>query len=649
MQDYTSLIKKIITIDKALLNADFLVDCKREFAKQNHMTDMPSNISLLRTYHRLLNSKKIKKNIQIENLLKLKSVRSSSWIVAIQVLTKPFPCPGKCIFCPNDPSMPKSYIKSEPGAMRALLNHFNPLKQVYNRLTSLTLTGHQTDKIEMIVLWWTRDCYPRNYKINFIKWLYDAVNSFSKLRIMNYELWINGKDSDNKFKYKLKWLDKIKYPKTIGESIRLNEKAKNRIIWLTIETRPEFVTDKNCKIWRDLWVTRIEIWLQSTDDKILNLNQRWHSLQQFRDAIHKLRQYAFKFTVHIMPGLYGSTYAKDLSTFQTIYSDPFIKPDEIKFYPTSVIPNTKLFKLYKQWKYKPLTTQIIKKLIVQTFLTIIPPYTRIKRLIRDIPANEIVAWSKITNLSQLVHDKMKLEMINAPEASRAGKWKMKKFYSRLYWNYKLFKNINSFLNSKFQNIVRNGRDRSLQNNIQTFIVWSKPDLISFRDFVSLDTRSREIRHRIWNEKLEIINDKLKIKNNRVNLVIRKYQSSVGSELFISFEDHLWYLFWFTRLLLPEDKNVVNYQWLGKNIAMIRELHIYWQVESLKHSALSIKLLAFQHKWFGRQLMEIAENISVSSWYSRLSVISWIGVREYYKKLWYKLDGTYMVKKLVNSL
>ena len=79
--------------------------------------------------------------------------------------------------------MPKSYISSEPGAMRALLNQFDPIKQVYNRLLSLTMTGHQTDKIEMIVLGGTWDFYPNDYKIDFIKKLYDACNTFSQLEI----------------------------------------------------------------------------------------------------------------------------------------------------------------------------------------------------------------------------------------------------------------------------------------------------------------------------------------------------------------------------------------------------------------------------------------------------------------------------------
>lgn len=131
--------------------------------------------------------------------------------------------------------------------------------------------------------------------------------------------------------------------------------------------------------------------LQSTDDKVLDLNKRGHSVDQARQACHVLRQYGLKFSLHIMPGLYGSDYTKDLKTFQDLYTDPFFKPDEIKFYPTSVIPNTQLHELYKQGKYTPLETEDIKKLIRETFLTIIPPYTRIKRLIRDIPANEIVA------------------------------------------------------------------------------------------------------------------------------------------------------------------------------------------------------------------------------------------------------------------
>lgn len=74
-----------------------------------------------------------------------------------------------------------------------------------------------------------------------------------------------------------------------------------------------------------------------------------------------------------------------------MFSDPWMKPDEIKFYPTSVIPNTELYDLYKKGEYIPLTSESIVDIIKTAEREIIPPYTRIKRLIRDIPETEIVA------------------------------------------------------------------------------------------------------------------------------------------------------------------------------------------------------------------------------------------------------------------
>ncbi len=160
------------------LTSESLKDAQRAFAKSHNLSTLPSKSQILQTYFQFLEQGKIEKNPDFELLLRKRAIRSLSGIVPIQVLTKPFPCPSRCIFCPNDPEMPKSYIKSEPGAMRAFLNQFDPLKQVYNRLYSLQQTGHKTDKIEMIVLGGTWDFYPKDYKIDFIKQLYDACNTF---------------------------------------------------------------------------------------------------------------------------------------------------------------------------------------------------------------------------------------------------------------------------------------------------------------------------------------------------------------------------------------------------------------------------------------------------------------------------------------
>lgn len=615
------IIHQLINTKEKDRNLDLLTSIKRDFSKTNNLPDLPSNIQLLQIYHTLLKAKKIIKNPQIEQLLKKRGIRSQSGIVSVQVLTKPFYCPGQCIFCPNDPTMPKSYIKSEPGAMRALLNKFDPIKQVYNRLLSLTLTGHETDKIEMIVLWWTFDVYTKEYKIKFIKELYDACNTFD-------EYFKNIKISTTK-KYSHAIVDTnktISYSKTIKEALKKNERATHRVIGLTIETRPEYITDENCIFRRELGVTRIEMGLQSTDDTVLNLNKRGHSVEQARQACHKIRQYGFKFSLHLMPGLYGSDYTKDLKTFKDIYTDPFFKPDEIKFYPTSVIPNTQLHTLYKQGKYKPLETKDIQKLIRETFLTIIPPYTRIKRLIRDIPANEIVAWSTITNLSQLMHNQLLQEQKNKP-------WARKKFYQRLYGKYTFY--------SSLQKAFKDEAGKMLRKNgeIKTYIIWKQPDIKSVRNFVSLDTRSREIRNKVQGPRSQVPVH---------NLVMRKYQSSEGVEYFISFEDELWYLYGFTRLLLPTQGRGTREKMkgIGDDIAMIRELHVYGQMEGLKDRKMEEKKnWKSQHKWFGKQLMEIAEKISSQHNYKKLSVISGIGVRAYYRKLGYKLEWTYMVKKL----
>jgi len=204
---------------------EFIGNLKRDFARSKKLKDMPSNIQLLQAYYELLKEKKITKDLQIEQLLKKRAIRSESGIVSVQVLTKPFPCPGKCIFCPNDVQMPKSYIKSEPGAMRAYLNNFDPIKQVYNRLLSLTLTGHKTDKIEMIVLGGTFDAYTKDYKTKFIQQLYDACNTFE-------EYFKNIKVSIEK-KYSHAIIDKsktIKYSTNVSEALKKNESAKHRII-----------------------------------------------------------------------------------------------------------------------------------------------------------------------------------------------------------------------------------------------------------------------------------------------------------------------------------------------------------------------------------------------------------------------------------
>ena len=110
--------------------------------------------------------------------LKMKPTRTQSGVSPITVLTKPYPCPGQCIFCPNDVKMPKSYLSDEPGAQRAALNRFDPFAQTWNRLLALYRMGHSVDKVELIVLGGTWSSYPKSYQKYFILRCFEAVNAF---------------------------------------------------------------------------------------------------------------------------------------------------------------------------------------------------------------------------------------------------------------------------------------------------------------------------------------------------------------------------------------------------------------------------------------------------------------------------------------
>jgi histone acetyltransferase (RNA polymerase elongator complex component) len=146
----------------------------------------------------------------------------------------------------------------------------------------------------------------------------------------------------------------------------------------------------------------------------------------------------------------------------------------------------------------------------------------------------------------------------------------------------------------------------------------------------LDTRSREVRNK-------------KEKTSDLNVVIRKYLSSVWVEYFISYEDELWYLYWFTRLLHPNKGFRLEVPWLWKTTALIRELHVYWALQGLEKDKEENNKV--QHTWLGKNLLEIAEKLSNNEKFDYLSVISWVWVREYYRKQWYALEGTYMKKKI----
>ena len=202
----------------------------------------------------------------------------------------------------------------------------------------------------------------------------------------------------------------------LNKEQKRNEKAKYKIVGLTLETRPDYINDKELLEMRELGCTRVEIGVQAIDDKILQLNKRGHGVKEIADATKLLKNFGFKVTYHIMPGLPGSTPARDAKMFKQLFSDERFQPDQIKFYPTVVTKGSLLYRWWKQGKYKPYTAKQLENLIIRCKWNV-PRYVRIIRLIRDIPGVSIIAGNRITNLRQVLKDKgVKCNCIRCREA-----------------------------------------------------------------------------------------------------------------------------------------------------------------------------------------------------------------------------------------
>jgi elongator complex protein 3 len=380
-----NLANKIIitAVEKKVAEAADFLSSKQSLASSVKATQ-PTHQVLLKAYHNLVKNKKIIAWPPLEKMLKTREVRTLSGVAIITVLTKPAGCPGRCVYCPNDPTMPKSYLPKEPAAARALALKFNPYTQVKRRIEILERNGHKTDKLELIVKGGTWSAYPKKYQKWFIARCFEAANGRNK----------TIKQQKNK---KAKGLELVQ---------KINESAEHRIIGLTLETRPDFITSEEIVQLRRLGCTRIELGVQTVDDKILAKTRRGHTAEDAARATALLRDAGFKVDYHLMPALPGSTPKKDLESFAKIFSDSRYRPDMIKIYPCSVIPGTELYNWWKAGKYKPYSTKQLLNLIIK-MKTLVPPYVRISRIIRDIPGDDIAAGSLVTSLRQNIQKEMK--------------------------------------------------------------------------------------------------------------------------------------------------------------------------------------------------------------------------------------------------
>jgi len=329
-------------------------------------------------------------------LIRMKPVRTLSGVSTVTVLTKEWPCPGRCVFCPTEAYMPKSYLADEPGAARAFQNKFDPYNQVQSRLAEYRAVGHPNDKIELLVLGGTWSAYKRDYQEWFIRRCFDAMNE-DTLPESQRDFQVNP--PEDKSTPTTVDLTRIRAAHTH------NETASHRNVGLVIETRPDEITPEELVWLRQLGVTKVQMGAQSLDDRVLNLNLRGHTAADTLKATTLLRAAGFKIVLHWMPNLLGATIDSDRADFARLWQDGYA-PDELKIYPTQLLESAELYRYWQRGEYKPYTTEELVALIADIKPTI-PEYCRVNRIIRDIPSIHVVEGNKRTSLRQDVQLELK--------------------------------------------------------------------------------------------------------------------------------------------------------------------------------------------------------------------------------------------------
>ena len=339
---------------------------------------------LVAIYNEMVAAGELDEDARLLERIRMKPMRTLSGVTTVTVLTKPYPCPGKCIFCPTDVRMPKSYLPDEPGAMRGLEHEFAPYAQVRSRIEQLESVGHPTDKIELLILGGTWSSYRRDYQEWFVKRCFDAMNDSSTVHPLEKETRVPEGELQN------------------VQSV--NETTHHRNVGLVIETRPDEITPDELRWLRHLGVTKVQMGAQSLDDHILEINKRGHDVECTRQATALLRAAGFKIVLHWMPNLLGATPESDRQDFARLWND--FCPDEIKIYPNQLLANAELYEYWQRGEFQPYTTQELIDLIADIKPTI-PRYCRVNRVIRDIPSTNVVEGNRRTSLRQDVHDEMK--------------------------------------------------------------------------------------------------------------------------------------------------------------------------------------------------------------------------------------------------
>ncbi|XP_013144570.1 PREDICTED: probable elongator complex protein 3 [Papilio polytes] len=316
--------------------------------------------------------------------LKAKPIRTASGIAVVAVMCKPHRCPhinftgNICVYCPGGPDSDfeystQSYTGYEPTSMRAIRARYNPYLQTRHRVEQLKQLGHSVDKVEFIVMGGTFMSLPEDYRDYFIRNLHDALSGHT-----------SG---------------------SVSEAVKYSEKAKTKCIGITIETRPDYCLQRHMSDMLNYGCTRLEIGVQSVYEDIARDTNRGHTVKAVCENFNLAKDAGYKIVAHMMPDLPNVDFERDVEQFIEFFENPAFRADGLKIYPTLVIRGTGLYELWKTGRYRSYPPSTLVDLIAK-ILALVPPWTRVYRVQRDIPMPLVSSGVEHGNLRELALARM---------------------------------------------------------------------------------------------------------------------------------------------------------------------------------------------------------------------------------------------------
>jgi elongator complex protein 3 len=543
-----TLVKRILDGD---VDADSLEGAKLQACSEHSSPKVPKNTDILQYAPE-------ERREDVKEVVRRKPVRTASGVSPVAIMTSPHMCPhGKCLYCPGGPASEfdssQSYTGHEPAAARGEQNDYDPYGQVTLRLEQLRHIGHPVDKAELILMGGTMTARSHDYQEWFVKRALQAMNEYD---LESEPDPAEGRSfAEDPDEYEFRYVEDV---------IAENETADVRCVGMTFETKPDWCDPEQIDRMLGLGGTKVEVGVQTTYERINREMHRGHGTQASVDANRRLRDAGFKVGFHMMPGQPGMSREMCVEDFRQLRDNPKWRPDYLKIYPTLVVRGTRVYDQWRREEFDPLTNEEAADVVAEA-MGLVPEYTRLQRVQRDIPADFI----------------------------DAGVWK--------------------------SNLRQLAEQRAAEKGIEP-----------------RDIRAREVGMNEADPDPE-----------RVDLSARTYEAAGGREQFLSYEDpEADLLVGFCRLRYPShspfgdrpDADPVRTEL--RDAAIVRELHVYGNEVGLGGEG------DWQHRGYGKRLVREAERRASEDGFSKLAVISGIGVRQYYReKLGYRQDGPYVSKRL----